>query len=142
MSKLRKNREIKSVVTELREGDGIDPKEEKKRCLAHGSNDRRDFLARRLASQIRDILNLAILQYGDPLLASFVVGTVEPSAAGGNFVVQLYSVNHSDDYDPSQVNAIFNEIKPRLRAEVAKSVNRKKTPDFKFDVLPPRVQPR
>ena len=30
MSKLRKNREIKSVVAELREGDGIDPREEKK----------------------------------------------------------------------------------------------------------------
>ena len=142
MSKLRKNREIKSVVAEPREGDGIDPREEKKKCLAHGSNDRRDFLALRLASQIRDILNLAILQYGDPLLASFVVGTVEPSAARGNFVVQLYSVNHSDDYDPSQVKAILNEIKPMLRAEVAKGVNRKKTPDFKFDVLPPLVQPR
>ena len=48
----------------------------------------------------------------------------------------------SADYDPAEIKSALDSVKPRLRAEIAKEVTRKNAPDFKFDVLPPRVQPK
>ena len=126
---------------EWNEGDGVDPREEKKRKI-RSSSDKRDYSAFRLASQIRDVLDLVIPQTGNPLLVSFSVGVVEPSATGGNFVVQVYSTDHAADYDPREIKKALDSLKPRLRAEVAKEVTRKNDPDFKFDVLPSKVQPK
>lgn len=135
-------RVAKEVVAALSEGDGVDPREEKKACHARRTGEKPDYSALRLASQIRDVLNLVIPQFRDPRLASFVAGIVEPCPTGGNFVVQVYSTDTEVDYNPHEIKAILTEMKPRLRAEVAREITRKKTPDFKFDVLPPRVQPK
>jgi hypothetical protein len=134
--------ETESVADGLTEGDGVDPREEKKARLARTAAGKRDYAVLRLASQIRDILDLALPASGHPLLASMVVGAVEPSSTGATYVVQVYSADHAADYDPREVKAALDQMKPRLRAEVAKEVTRKNAPDFKFDVLPPRVQPR
>jgi hypothetical protein len=76
------------------------------------------------------------------LLSSFGVGHVEPYGIGSNFVVQVYSKDPKTEYDPHEVKVALENLKARLRMEVAKNVTRKKAPDFKFDVLPPRIQPR
>lgn len=141
MMKLRKSLEVDGVVAEPREGDGVDPREEKKKA-GRTPRDKRNYATLRLASQIRDTLDLVIPQCGDPDLVSFAVGTVEPSAKGTTFVVQVYSTDHSADYDPRAVKEALEAVRPRLRAEVAKEVTRKNAPEFKFDVLPPRVQPK
>jgi hypothetical protein len=132
---------IESVTNGWRDGDGVDPREDKKRRKRSFSNTR-DYPARRLAGQIRDVLDLVIPQSKHSLLCSFAVGSVEPTETGGNFVVQVYSTDPTTDYDPREIKATLDKMKPRLRAEVAKDVTRKNAPDFKFDVLPPRVQPR
>ncbi len=129
-------------VGEWNEGDGVDPREEKKSRKIRGLHEKADYSVFRLAGQIKATLDLVIPQCGDPLLSSFAVGAVEPSPAGGIFVVQVFSVNPTADYDIRQVKAALTKMKTRLRAEVAKDVTRKKAPDFKFDVLPPGVQPK
>jgi ribosome-binding factor A len=136
-----KKRSIHSVTDELGEYDGIDPRDEKKHRIG-ASNNKRDYSALRLASQIREILNLVIPYSGNALLTSFIVGHVEPYGIGSNFVVQVYSTDHETEYDPNEIKVALNNMKSKLRMEVAKNVTRKKAPDFKFDVLPPRVQPR
>lgn len=65
------------TAAEWREGDGIDPRIEKKR-EKRVSGQKRDYSALRLASQIRNTLDLLIPQTGHPFLASFAVGSVEP----------------------------------------------------------------
>jgi ribosome-binding factor A len=132
----------KSIVAELTEGDGIDPKEEKRSLRRGEISGKPNYAILRLASQIRDALDLAIPQSGHPLLVSFVVGSVEPSTTGKTFVAQVYSTDSSADYDPAEIKSALDSVKPRLRAEIAKEVTRKNAPDFKFDVLPPRVQPK
>jgi ribosome-binding factor A len=141
MKKLKKA-DIESVTNELSEGDGIDPREEKKARARLRSAGKPNYAVLRLAGQIRDALNQIIPQVASIQLYSFMVGTVEPSASGGIFVVQIYSADKTADYDPAEIKAEFELIKPRLRAEVAKEVTRKNAPDFKFDILPPGVQPK
>lgn len=131
----------KVAVAEWREGDGVDPRIEKKREKRFSAQ-KSDYSALRLASQIRNILDLLIPQSGHPLLASIVVGTVEPYAKGSNFVVQVYSTDTAADYDPNEIKAALDGLKSRLRTEVAKDITRKKAPELKFDVLPPHVLPK
>ena len=126
----------------MSEGDGVDPREEKKRWTRSLATGKRDYSALRLARQIRDVLDLVLLQWGSPLLASFAVGAVEPSPTGGPFVVQVYSTDPAADYDPREIKKALDTLKPKFRSEVAQDVTRKNAPDLKFDVLPPGVQPR
>ena len=126
----------------MSEGDGVDPREDKKRRTRSLAAGKRDYSALRLARQIRDVLDLVLLQCGSPLLASFAVGAVEPSPTGGPFVVQVYSTDPAADYDPREIKRALDTLKPKFRSEVAQDVTRKNAPDLKFDVLPPGVQPR
>ena len=126
----------------MSEGDGVDPKEERKQRIRSMAADKRDYSALRLASQIRTVLDLVLMQCGNPLLASFAVGAVEPSPSGGNFVVQVYSTDPTADYDPREVKKTLDALRPKFRSEVAQEVTRKVTPVLKFDVLPPGVQPK
>jgi hypothetical protein len=135
------SRTTNHITDELGEGDGIDPREEKKHLLRAATN-KPSYSTLRLASQIRDTLNLEIPHCGNSLLSPFLVGIVEPYGIGSNFVVQVYSTDQKDKYDARMVKEALDKMKPKLRMEVAKNVTRKKAPDFKFDVLPPGVQPR
>lgn len=141
MTKLGKGIGIERLAGEPREGDGLDPKEERKRA-GRTAADKRNYATLRLASQIRDVLDLTIPLCGQALLAGFAVGSVEPSAKGTTFVVQVYSTDPTADYDPREIVGALASVKTRLRAEVAKEVTRKNAPEFRFDVLPPGVQPK
>ena len=140
MSKMKKNRHIKPAAAAWGEGDGIPAKEDKKIRLDRDVHDKHEYSALRLAGRIREILNLEIPESGNPLLSGFVVGSVLPSG-GGNFIAQVYSTVPGAVYDPATIKAILDAMKPELRAEVAHEVTRKKAPYFKFEVLPPGMQP-
>jgi len=135
------DRSIASVTDELGVGDGIDTREER-RQRSRNSSKKRDNSTVRFAGEIRNILDMEILHCGHPILASFLVATVEPYGVGTNFFVRVYSTDSSLKYDPDEVKSAPLEMKPKLRMEVVGTINRKKAPDFKFDVLPPGVQSR
>lgn len=135
-------RRVDDVVSEHREGDGVDPKEEKVTQRARDARGKPDYAVLRLASQIRDALNIFLPQCGIPGLDEFVVNSVEPSAKGASFVVQVFSTDPTAQYEPREVKAALQEAKPALRAQVARETNRKNAPDFTFDVLPARVLPK
>ena len=142
MSKERKNSRIDSLVGELRDGDGIDPRLENKARQIKTLRGKPNYAVLRLGEQIHNTLVETLGQSPDSLLASFSVGAVEPSASGTTFVVQVYSNDPSLEYDMDEVKALLKASKSTLRSEVARAVNRKKVPDFRFEVLPPHVQPR
>ena len=131
-----------SLASEKREGDGIDPREEKKSEQNRTRRGKPNYAVLRLAKQIGDTLTVSIGKSKDPILSSFVVNAVEPSPSGTSFVVQVFSSNPELEYEPREIKAILKDEKPRLRADVANTVKRKKAPDFTFDVLPMHVQPK
>jgi len=142
MSKEQKDSRIESLVGELQDGDGVDPRLEKKTRQIKTLRGKPNYAVLRLGEQIHNTLAATLGQLSDSLLASFSVGAVEPSASGSTFVVQVYSSDPSMEYDIDEVKALLKASKTTLRWEVARAVNRKKVPDFKFEVLPPHVQPR
>ncbi|MEO2046341.1 MAG: hypothetical protein ABGX16_07190 [Pirellulales bacterium] len=133
---------LESLVGEVREGDGVDPRYEKKSQQMKTLRGKPNYAALRLGEQIHDTLVETLGQSEDSLLASFSVGSVEPSISGGVYVVQVYSNDPALEYDTDEVKSLLQALKPALRSEVARAVSRRKAPDFRFEVLPPHVQPR
>lgn len=137
-----KKRRVDDVVGEIREGDGVDPKEEKVAQRACDARGKPDYAVLRLANKIKDALNIFLPLCGTPGLEVFAVNSVEPSAKGTSFVVQVFSTDPSAQYEPREVKAALLAAKPALRAQVARETNRKNAPDFTFDILPARVLPK
>jgi len=136
------NSKLESLVREIREGDGVDPRHEKKSRQIKTLRGKPNYAALRLGEQIHDTLVETLGQSEEGLLASFSVGSVDPVGTGGAYIVQVYSNDPTLEYDTKEVMDLLKVSKPALRAEVARAVNRKKTPDFKFEVLPAHIQPR
>jgi len=142
MSKRKKTGEFGNLVGEFREGDGVDPREEKTSKLARIRRGKPNYSVLRLAGEIERVLNSALAQAKDPALESITVSSVMPSTSGTTFIAQIYSTDVEAEYDPTKVRALLTAMRPGLRAEGARAVNRKNAPNFTFDVLPPHVQPR
>lgn len=133
---------IPTLTDELREGDGVDPKEEKKRAQAVLRKGKPDHAVFRLASQIGTAIRMSMQLSGDALLCSFDVSTVEPTTSGNSFRVQVFATDTTMEYDPRRIKELLDAAKPRFRQDIAGEIHRKKVPDITFDVLPPHVCPR
>lgn len=130
---------FRRIAAEIREGDGIDPREEKKHRLASRRRAKPDHAAERLGQEMRE--NLALSMPEDPRLEVFRVATVSSTGKGNTFVVQVYCTDPNLSYSPDSIQKILQDNKGKLRAEVALGIHRKRVPDLKFEVLPPGVAP-
>ena len=128
----RRIKKPEALVTQLREGDGIDPRlEHRKNQHAH-RNSKPNHAALRLAGQIAKCIRGNL---GDGPLANFDVVGVEP-AKGNHFLVTLGPILSDIAYDESEVLQAANDRRGQLRSEIASSITRKQVPNLIFRVLP------
>ncbi len=130
---------FRRIAEVIREGDGIDPREEKKQRLASRRRAKPDHAAERLGQEMRE--TLAVSLPDDSRLEGFAVGSVLSTGKGNCFLVQVYCTDPSRTFAPDSIQKILQENKGNLRAEVAQGIHRKRVPDLKFEVLPPGVGP-
>jgi len=133
----RRIKNPQSLVAQLREGDGLDPRLERRKSQPSSGKNKANHSALRLAGQIAKCIRASL---GDGLLANFDVVGVEP-AQGNNFLVTLGPALPDLNYDPSQVLLAANDRKGYLRSEIACSINRKRVPNLIFRVLPHTYTP-
>ena len=129
-----------NLTDEWGEGDGIDPRRIKKKIQSSLKKNKTDHSALRLAKQIEN--HLQVVFHGlasGTILSDFAINDVQPAGKGVSFVVQVYCIKPEREFEISEIQYQLREIKPQLRAEIAKAIHRKNTPDITFDVLPPNV---
>lgn len=130
---------FRRIAEELREGDGIDPREEQKRRLANRRRTKPDHAAERLGQEMKE--TLAVSLPDDSRLEGFAVGSVFSTGKGNCFVVQVFCTDPNRIFAPESIQKILQENKGILRAEVAQGIHRKRVPELKFEVLPPGLSP-
>lgn len=86
-----------------------------------------------LCRAVRETLSLAIAESGGELLSSLFVVDVEPAPDASRLAVR---VEAPAELDVREVYEALERITPRLRAEIASSIQRKKTPSLAFVVYP------
>jgi hypothetical protein len=136
----RRVRGMQSLAADIRSGDGIDPREEKRQRLRTGTRRKSDLADVRLSSQIFDALCLSSLlaKIG---LEDFTVTAVVPAERRGKFLINVSCVDIHATYEPEEIEAILEEKKGLFRSEVSQFVNRRKAPELQFRVLPPGFRP-
>ena len=110
---------------EKREGDGIDPRLEKKEPR---NNTHRKSL--QLCKQVSMALNMTLAEFGDENLNTLYVESVIPRDSS----LLVVNVIKPADVKKSDVLAALDKVKGRLRSEVADFICRKRTPQLKFEI--------
>lgn len=126
-----------SMVGAIREGDGLDPKIEQLQNRRLGAGRRKpDHGVLRLAGQIFDCLRLSTV-LSDTGLDDFDFMGVVPGGRNGHFIVEVGCTDGAATFDPRVIERTLVEQRARIRAEVAQSVHRRKSPDLTFRVRLP-----
>lgn len=89
-----------------------------------------------LCRAVRETLSLAIAEGGGDVLSSLFVVDVVPAPDASRLAVR---VEAPAELDVREVHEALERIGPRLRAEIAASVQRKKTPSLVFEVRPAEI---
>ncbi len=128
----RRIKDASSMVSELRDGDGIDPRIEHRKRQQSRIQEKPDYASARLASQIARCINANL---DSNALSEFQVQSAVPGK-GNSFVVTLSAVIPQLDYDPQIILLAATAMIPHFRSEIARDIHRKQVPNLKFLVAP------
>lgn len=126
--------DLSSMVAELRPGDGIDPRYDRKE-----RRDKTDLYERRshqLGKQIEHALSQTIGTF-DSDLGGLQITSVKPVKGSNCFEVTLQPGPASGAVNITEMQQKLNDARRYLREEVAGAISRKFTPDLRFRVVPP-----
>ena len=129
--------DIEALVQQVREGDGLNPRDEAKRKLRRARNllpGEEFHQQERLAGQIRTTVDFALQAAASPILNALTVHNVVRQK--GTLVVVLLPRDPSLPVDLAESAAALKRAEGMLRREVAASITRKENPNLRFIVLP------
>jgi ribosome-binding factor A len=129
--------QLETLAGELREGDGVDPREEAKRKLHRAQNvlpGEGFHQQERLGNQIRTAVEFALQTAATPVLNALTVQDVVQQK--GALVVVIVPRDASMTVDLSDAVNAVKQAAAMLRRQVAAEITRKETPNLRFLVLP------
>jgi ribosome-binding factor A len=139
LSKRERERLLKQVCGTINEDDAIDPRHYFYNKRKHDKKFRKAF---QLCRQVADTLHLVINE-AHPALEGVTVVDVVPAPDSRRMLV-IVSLDPAEKVesaaDVEKVMACLQASTPRLRAEIARSINRKKTPNLVFEIA--RMDPK
>lgn len=120
---------------EIREDDGVDPREFFKAGRVHKKEDRK---ARQLCRQVAEALDQILAgEVGDDLLRTLRVADVLPAPDTSRLLVTLGVDCPPEDFDRNAIDERLARFRGRLRCEVAAAITRRKTPTLVFEIIGP-----
>ena len=133
LSKKERELLLKQYCGVINEDDAIDPRHYFCNKRKHKRQYRKVF---QLCRQISDTLQLVINE-GDPLLEGLSVVEVLPAPDSRRFLV-IVSVDSQTQIESAQdvemIMRCLQRNQPRLRGEIARTINRRKTPSLIFEI--------
>lgn len=133
LSKRQREELLKKVCGVINDDDAIDPRHYFYNKRKHDKKFRKAF---QLCRQVSDTLHL-VLNECDPLLEGLTVIDVVPAPDSRRMLVVVSLDDVQEIQSASDVEKIMaclqNNI-PRLRSEIARSINRRKTPNLVFEI--------
>jgi len=103
---------------------------------ASGSDHRPDRKTLQMCSQVQRTLDQMLSgELGDDRLRDLYVSQVVPAPDANCLMVSVSPLGFAKDFQPQIVLARLAECTGRLRSELARAINRKKTPELIFRVV-------
>ena len=130
----RTRQQLLDYCGELHDDDAVDPREYFKKSPKSGSQGRK---SKQLCRQVAETLDMVLSgECRDERLQSLHVISVEPAPDTSRMLVTVESDLPTEEFDYAAILAALAAQTGHLRAEVATSINRKKTPSLVFNVVP------
>ena len=126
---LRKN--LLPLCSELGSEDGLDPRLDPRPSGGKVANRK----ALQLCGQVADTLGSFLPGCGDDVLREIVVLSVVPAPNSSRLLVTVAPAGPDAAPQPEQVLEHLQHALPRLRAEVASAITRKRVPELTFRVV-------
>ena len=109
---------------------------------SHFGSEKPDYKTAALCKQVMRAVSLALAgECGDPALQSLVVHDVLPAPNAGRLLVRLLAPAVHDYTGIVDLLERLEKIRGLLRARIAESIARKRTPELSFDILPTGAAP-
>lgn len=97
-----------------------------------------------LCREVERTLSCALAACGDDQLRNLIVMAVDPAPDGSRLLVSLCPALGTLDVDVGALRQRLQDVRGFLRSEVAAAIQRKRTPELAFQVVPrtdPEVMP-
>lgn len=131
----RRRKISKQHSGQLNPDDGVDPRYYFAVSRRANRNHRKAY---QLCRQVADTLHYVLHGDGEnELLSSLMVSQVLPAPDTARMLVIVQSDLPPHSYQPNEIIALLDSQVGRLRTEITRSINRKKTPQLIFQVVMP-----
>lgn len=121
---------------EIRNDDGIDPREFFK---ARGTHKKEDRKAKQLCAQVAEVLDQVLSgEIGDDILRGLRVIDVVPAPDSSRLLVTLHADCGPQLFDRNEVERRLSAYKGKLRCDIAAAITRRKAPTLAFNVIGPK----
>ncbi len=107
------------------------------------SSDKPDYKTQALCKQVRRALVLALAgECGDPVLQSLMIEDVLPAPNAGRLLVRAYARTTNSEPTVAAILQRLDRVHGLLRARIAESIARKRTPEIFFNIIAVDTVPR
>jgi ribosome-binding factor A len=131
----RTRAELQPHCGEIRDDDGVDPREFFKASRVHKKEDRK---ARQLCRQVAETLDQIFAgEASDDVLRGLRIADVLPAPDASRLLVTLAADGPPDVFDRNVLEERLARFKGRLRCEVAAAITRRKAPALVFEIVGP-----
>jgi ribosome-binding factor A len=90
-----------------------------------------------LCKQVSRAVSLVLTEMDDSLLQDVSVDSVLPAPNASRLLVQVYLTRPAEGVAPADILQRLFAAGPRIRAEIATMINRRKAPELSFALLAP-----
>jgi ribosome-binding factor A len=126
------HKKLLDSCAEVREDDGIDPREFFRKERTNRKTDRKTL---QLCAQIADTLNGLLAECHDDMLQVFQVASVIPAPDATQLLVTVCpAIQPTSPMNPEEIMKHLSEASGWLRSEVAGAITRKRAPKLLFQV--------
>lgn len=121
--------DIYSLCGEIHPEDGINPLFTK-----HKHHKNINHKIKRYCRQIHHTLDLTLMSCGDERLSGIYIKEVEENPFNSTLVVLFCVPQNTSEDEIEDKYAVLNQLKGMFRKEIAKTINRKRTPELKIQI--------
>ena len=125
-------RRLQEYCGQIHKDDCVDPREYFK---PDRQVDKANKKARQLCRQAAHTLEFVLADCDDESMESLFIVSVKPAPDSSRLLVTIGADVPADQLDQNLVRLRLQDQTPRLRAELARSISRKRVPNLIFDVL-------
>jgi ribosome-binding factor A len=122
--------DIASLCEEVHPEDGINPLFTK-----HKHHKNLNHKIKRYCRQIHHALDLVLLSCSNELLSDIYIHTVEENLHNSTLTVLCGIASTATEQEIEEKYVVLNQLIGRFRREIARTINRKRTPDLKIQII-------